>query len=716
MAFITFKSSNKNLSWVLCKNPETGMQIKSTRQGFSFGWFNNEHYCLAFKDGLDKMSYSENPKAQYEYLDRNRYVHPMCYVNLINDNLRSAMKEEQEKDITSSQEIVLHGVEVKSASLLRHFKTHMKDVEITEEVLNDSLMKVTFRSEGTFHEILNHVLLCCLLWSGDMAYFLTKVDGSFVNKYVGIINKLELPYFIRYVFARNFFRGKESFDKFGSSLETDNIKLCHGDTQMQRLRFVESVLSFDKEILEIGCGEGKYALNFPKKLDNTYHAIDIDEDLLGGVQRRADARGYDVKTYKSLDNFLDYYLIDYKKVLKDVMLVEVIEHMPLKEAKELILKVLNNINFETFLITTPNQAFNDNYSLGQEFRHDDHDWEMNRPEFQAWIEGLLYDNSLVEYSFVDIGDTVDGEPTSQGVLIRSKNVPKRAVLTVGVSASGKTTWAEKFCERTKGWVNINRDDIRFQKFTRGERNWSLYKFDQRKEAKVWEEVDKRIERSSEKDYNIIISDTNLSEKVRQKLTEKLEGLGYSVEIKEFDITLEKAWERDARRENGVGHDVIYRQYKQWMQYKGSKQYTPDNTLPPTAVFDLDGTTAQMVSRGPFEWDKVYQDDVRYDVRDMIWGYQLLGYRIVFASGRDECCRELTERWLKEVAEVEYDDLFMRPEGSMEKDTVIKECMLFEDIAPKYNVKLFVDDRPSVSRHLRMLGVNVISVGDPNIEF
>ena len=48
----------------------------------------------------------------------------------------------------------------------------------------------------------------------------------------------------------------------------------------------------------------------------------------------------------------------------------------------------------------------------------------------------------------------------------------KLIMTVGISASGKTTWAEtqKHC-----MVNINRDDIRFNIVQPGS-DWSTYKF------------------------------------------------------------------------------------------------------------------------------------------------------------------------------------------------------------------------------------------------
>ncbi|CAL9992741.1 polynucleotide kinase [Vibrio phage D484] len=39
----------------------------------------------------------------------------------------------------------------------------------------------------------------------------------------------------------------------------------------------------------------------------------------------------------------------------------------------------------------------------------------------------------------------------------------KVIVTVGVPASGKTTWAEQFCAKT-GAVNVNRDDARQELF------------------------------------------------------------------------------------------------------------------------------------------------------------------------------------------------------------------------------------------------------------
>lgn len=70
--------------------------------------------------------------------------------------------------------------------------------------------------------------------------------------------------------------------------------------------------------------------------------------------------------------------------------------------------------------------------------------------------------------------------------------------------------------------------------------------------------------------NIIISNTNLNPKTRGFWREFAEKRGYEFEIKEFPISLEEAIERDSKRENSVGEDVIRKQYKQWLEYLESK--------------------------------------------------------------------------------------------------------------------------------------------------
>ena len=133
----------------------------------------------------------------------------------------------------------------------------------------------------------------------------------------------------------------------------------------------------------------------------------------------------------------------------------------------------------------------------------------------------------------------------------------KLILTVGISASGKTTWVgeQKHC------VNINRDDIRFNIIKPGS-NWSTYKFTKMNEARVTE-IELSIATDASKfGEDIIVSNTNLNPKTREFWKKFAKEHNYEFEIKEFPITLEEAIKRDNLRQNGVGERVIRKQYQQ----------------------------------------------------------------------------------------------------------------------------------------------------------
>lgn len=297
-------------------------------------------------------------------------------------------------------------------------------------------------------------------------------------------------------------------------------------------------------------------------------------------------------------------------------------------------------------------------------------------------------------------------------------------LTVGVSASGKTTWANEQLKNDEqngiSTININRDDIRFNHVLPGS-NWTTYKFTKARETEVSEIALQQFNNAVEMNYNIIVSDTNLNPTYRDAWINRAIVAGYEVIIKEFPITLEEAWKRDAARGNGVGQTTIYQQYKLWQEYIGVKKYVPAEYKPKAIIVDVDGTIANRVGRNPFEWEKVGQDSPRSFIIDMITNYckYYKTHNLVFLSGRDSICRQETIDWIAEHFNLPKDgvEIYMRAEGDMRKDTVIKEELFWEHIEPTYNVIGAFDDRPVIVRLWHTLGIpNVICVSDPYIEF
>lgn len=291
----------------------------------------------------------------------------------------------------------------------------------------------------------------------------------------------------------------------------------------------------------------------------------------------------------------------------------------------------------------------------------------------------------------------------------------KAIITVGISAGGKTTFAESLVEQ-QGWVDINRDWIRFNVVCPGT-DWRTYKFKKDQENQVTEVQKQMVRDAFAKERNVIISDTNLSPKIRNMWEVFLTEIGYEVEVKAFHITLEEAWKRDTFRANGVGRDIIYSQYQKWHEFIGRRTYSPNQDNPKAVIFDVDGTLADMRGiRSPFEWDKVGQDIPKQLVIDMAKGYDALGYTILVVSGRDGCSYDDTHQWLKDKG-VPFFYLFMRKEGDTRKDTIIKEEIFWQHIADNWNVVGVVDDRPCVVRLWHELKVpNVICVGNPWVEF
>ena len=81
----------------------------------------------------------------------------------------------------------------------------------------------------------------------------------------------------------------------------------------------------------------------------------------------------------------------------------------------------------------------------------------------------------------------------------------KIILTVGASCSGKSAWAAEQIHSK----NINRDDIRFNMFCGGKRDWTKYKFNKTNEAIVTEISETYALNAAGRGKDIIISDTNL---------------------------------------------------------------------------------------------------------------------------------------------------------------------------------------------------------------
>jgi hypothetical protein len=119
-----------------------------------------------------------------------------------------------------------------------------------------------------------------------------------------------------------------------------------------------------------------------------------------------------ITTYNRVANFLE----NYTKEEVDVILTEVIEHMPQNDSIELLTTIFENINFKKMVITVPNQEFNQFYLIEDgKFRHNDHKWEPKENEFHEFMNKIIPNH--FKYEFIKIGDMVNKIHTSIGCVI-----------------------------------------------------------------------------------------------------------------------------------------------------------------------------------------------------------------------------------------------------------------------------------------------------------
>ncbi|QHJ78831.1 MAG: hypothetical protein [Caudoviricetes sp.] len=291
----------------------------------------------------------------------------------------------------------------------------------------------------------------------------------------------------------------------------------------------------------------------------------------------------------------------------------------------------------------------------------------------------------------------------------------KIILTVGPSASGKSTWASDYARKNKSRVVIlNRDDIRRSMFSFSK--WSDYKFKKSTEALVTKYQQKMAIESLDAGFQIIIADTNLNPKYREYWKDLAKSRNICFEIEKFDVSLDKLIRFNRERLHSIDEKILKEQYYSFQrQFCGLKTYVPNLNLPDAVIFDLDGTLAEMNDRGPFEWDKVGTDTVRSQVAEL---FRMIRKTfpervIITLSGRDGVCEQLTKDWLKDNV-LESDVHIQRKPGDMRKDSIIKSEIFWRDIAPNYNVLYAVDDRQQVVDMWNSIGVQVWQVAQNDI--
>lgn len=284
---------------------------------------------------------------------------------------------------------------------------------------------------------------------------------------------------------------------------------------------------------------------------------------------------------------------------------------------------------------------------------------------------------------------------------------KRVIVLKGLPSSGKSTWAKQQVDANPGkYKIISKDNMRAMfdngKFSKGNENFVL------------KARDALILLALQEGYCPLIDDTNLHPKHIETIKELVKGIAI-IEIQDFThVSLEECIERDRKRPNYVGEQVIRRMYRDFLQ---TTPISPiyNSALPNALIVDMDGTLALFDRKAVSAYSRDFtKDDLNRAVYTLLHRYTN-DTTIFILSGRQEKDREATTQWLKTNI-VPYDYLYMRQTDDKRSDYIVKQELYNQHIKGLCNVIAVIDDRLQVCRLWHELGLPLFRVGDPDADY
>jgi predicted kinase len=300
-------------------------------------------------------------------------------------------------------------------------------------------------------------------------------------------------------------------------------------------------------------------------------------------------------------------------------------------------------------------------------------------------------------------------------------VAARLVITRGLPASGKTTWARAWVAEDPWRLRVNRDDLRMMTTGRPVLTGRL-------EDALTLAQHAAAEALLRAGYDVVVDDTNLRLRHARAWADLAARAGAWFEVRDFtDVPLEVCLARDAARAAAggpaVGEAVIRDLYARFLAHGPLPAvprtaplveaavpgtYVPDPDLPPAWIVDVDGTLALMAHRSPYAWHRVGEDAPNPPVVELVRALRAAGNAIVVVSGRDGVARAATLAWL-DRHEIPHDVLLLRARGDTRRDSVVKREIFDRNLRHVWQVRGVLDDRDQVVRMWRDLGLTCAQV-------
>lgn len=294
-------------------------------------------------------------------------------------------------------------------------------------------------------------------------------------------------------------------------------------------------------------------------------------------------------------------------------------------------------------------------------------------------------------------------------------------LTVGLPASGKSTWARFVVDGSGGQlVRVNMDDIRNMLGfgANGPLDWT-----KDLEKVALDVQDKAILSAVKAGKDVVVDNTHIEKNMPKRIKRLFDG-EVKFHVEDFShVSVEECIRRDSVRDVQVGSAIIKRMASRMQGWKLTDEwmndvylsapYNPTEELPAAIIVDIDGTLAVHVARSPYDYSRVLTDGVHPPIVELVNDYWAHGYHVILMSGRPDIdnIRKDTEKWLFTNG-ISYDELYMRPGDRLQdNDADIKQDLFDEHVRDKYDVEFMLDDRDRVVRRMRKLGIKVLQVAE-----
>lgn len=274
----------------------------------------------------------------------------------------------------------------------------------------------------------------------------------------------------------------------------------------------------------------------------------------------------------------------------------------------------------------------------------------------------------------------------------------RIYMTMGLPASGKSTFAKECNHDNFDCVRVSKDDLRALLHNS---SWS-----RSNEKQVLRIRDAIIEDCLSHNLSVIVDDTNLHPKHLTRMQEFADK--YDCELVVLDwftqVDVDECVRRDSQRANPVGRKVIMDMYNRYLKPTITPPVRVEGA-PFAIICDLDGTLADLNGRNPYDASTCMNDKVNSHVARQVRMEARNGAEIIYVSGRMDKDRPPTEAWLT-ANNLAYSPfkLYMRATDDTRKDSIVKQEIYERHIKGNYNILYVLDDRSQVVRMWREQGL------------